>query len=104
MIYPGPLCCGERAQDSPQGRGQDARESVAGPWMDLQPTPEPAREVCAQGCAQTAAWGVLSFWLLVSLHKQRKSDSASAGGRKLLLRRDNRKSLDPRFRGDDGFL
>jgi len=74
----GPLWRGERVEESPKGRAQDAREGAARTRMCAQRPPEPAREVGGQDARRPRYLGCVSFGDF-SLHKQRKVTRSPVG-------------------------
>ena len=74
----GPCGAARTRRKSPKEGAHDACPFAACTWMYIQRTPQRPRALGAQGCAESAPPGCVSFGYL-SLHKQRKVTRSPAG-------------------------
>jgi len=79
----GPLWRGERVEESPKGRAQDAREFAARTWMCAQRTPERVRAIGGQDARRARHRGCVS---LIPFFAQAKKVTRSPAGRVEALR------------------
>src|SRR6188472_3122601 len=74
----GPLWRGERAEESPKGGAQDARQFAVCTWTCIQRTPQPARVLGGQDARRARHRGCVS---LVTFFAQAKKVTRSPAGR-----------------------